>query len=46
MRDQPTGSADVVVGDAFGGRAVPWHLATVEWTVRSGGFCARAGCTR
>lgn len=24
-------SADVVVGDAFGGRAVPWHLATEEF---------------
>ena len=32
MRDQPARSADVVVGDAFGGRAVPWHLATREWT--------------
>ena len=31
MRDQPSRSADVVVGDAFGGRAVPWHLATREW---------------
>ena len=31
MRDQPARSADVVVGDAFGGRAVPWHLATREW---------------
>jgi spermidine synthase len=25
-------SADVVVGDAFGGDAVPWHLTTSEWT--------------
>lgn len=24
------GSADVVVGDAFGGVAVPWHLTTVD----------------
>ncbi|MFP5319708.1 MAG: fused MFS/spermidine synthase [Acidimicrobiia bacterium] len=24
-------SADVVVGDAFGGLAVPWHLTTVEF---------------
>jgi spermidine synthase len=24
-------SADVVVGDAFGNYAVPWHLATTEW---------------
>ena len=46
MRDQPTGSADVVVGDAFSGRAVPWHLATAEWTrevrrvLRPGGLYA------
>lgn len=24
-------SADVIVGDAFGNLAVPWHLATAEW---------------
>ncbi|HEX2086839.1 MAG TPA: fused MFS/spermidine synthase, partial [Solirubrobacteraceae bacterium] len=24
-------SADLVVGDAFGGRAVPWHLTTREF---------------
>ena len=34
MRDQPSRSADVVVGDAFGGRAVPWHLATREWVAQ------------
>jgi spermidine synthase len=27
----PDDSADVVVGDAFGSRAVPWHLATAEF---------------
>ena len=27
---QPTGAFDVVVGDAFGGISVPWHLATRE----------------
>ncbi len=27
----PDGSADVVVGDAFGARSVPWHLSTVEF---------------
>jgi spermidine synthase len=32
MRDVSTSSADVVVGDAFGNHAVPWHLATAEWT--------------
>ena len=26
------GPFDLVVGDAFGGLAVPWHLATVEFT--------------
>lgn len=30
---QPSGSRDLVVGDAFGGLAVPWHLTTRE-TVR------------
>ncbi len=28
VRDEPTGSYDLVVGDAFGGIAVPWHLTT------------------
>jgi spermidine synthase len=28
----PDGRTDVVVGDAFGNLAVPWHLATTEWT--------------
>ena len=27
----PGESADLVVGDAFGARAVPWHLATAEF---------------
>jgi len=27
----PDASADVVVGDAFGARSVPWHLATAEF---------------
>lgn len=31
LRDEPTDSADVVVGDAFGGRSLPWHLATAEF---------------
>jgi spermidine synthase len=31
MLDVKSESADVVVGDAFGNRAVPWHLATTEW---------------
>ena len=31
LRDVPDGSVDIVVGDAFGSRAVPWHLATEEF---------------
>jgi spermidine synthase len=31
LRAEPTGSADVIVGDAFGGRSIPWHLATAEF---------------
>ena len=28
----PTGTTDVLFGDAFGAEAVPWHLTTVEFT--------------
>jgi SAM-dependent methyltransferase len=31
LRDEPARSADVVVGDAFGSRSIPWHLATAEF---------------
>jgi spermidine synthase len=31
VREQSVGEWDVIVGDAFGGEAVPWHLATVEF---------------
>lgn len=31
LRGEPDASADVVVGDAFGGRVVPWHLTTREF---------------
>ena len=31
LRDEPSGRYDVVIGDAFGGRAVPWHLTTREF---------------
>ena len=31
LADVATDSADLVVGDAFGGRAVPWHLTTAEF---------------
>ena len=46
LADEPTASADVLIGDAFGARAVPWHLATVEFAPRSGACCARAASTR
>lgn len=31
MRNLGADTADIVVGDAFGGRAVPWHLTTTEF---------------
>ena len=31
LADVADDSADLVVGDAFGGRAVPWHLTTTEF---------------
>jgi spermidine synthase len=31
MRDLESDSADVVVGDAFSGYTVPWHLTTAAW---------------
>ena len=31
MRDVEGDSADAVVGDAFSGYTVPWHLTTAEW---------------
>jgi MFS family permease len=31
LQAEPTGSADVVVGDAFSGLTVPWQLMTTEW---------------
>jgi MFS family permease len=46
MRKEPTGSADVVVGDAFSSRTVPWQLMTTEWmrevrrVLRPGGLYA------
>jgi len=46
LAQERAGSADLVVGDAFGGRAVPWHLATAEWlgevrrVLRPGGLYA------
>jgi spermidine synthase len=46
LRDEPDASTDVVVGDAFGGRSIPWHLATSEFAreirrvLRPGGLYA------
>lgn len=31
LRDVPAGSVDVVIGDAFSGASVPWHLTTREF---------------
>jgi len=31
LREVATDSADLVLGDAFGGRSVPWHLTTEEF---------------
>ena len=46
LLDQPAGSNDLVIGDAFGGQAVPWHLTTQEFirqvkaTLAEGGIYA------
>lgn len=46
LRDLEADTADVLVGDAFGSRSVPWHLATREWlrdvrrVLRPGGLYA------
>ncbi len=32
LLEQPKRSWDLVIGDAFGGEAAPWHLATKEFT--------------
>lgn len=34
LRDVPDDSTDVVIGDAFSGASVPWHLTTVEYTIQ------------
>jgi SAM-dependent methyltransferase len=31
IRTLPDDSVDVVLGDAFGGLAMPWHLTTTQW---------------
>ena len=32
LRDVPGAHADVVIGDAYSGASVPWHLTTIEFT--------------
>jgi len=34
LRDVADSSADVVIGDAYSGASVPWHLTTVEFTAQ------------
>ncbi|MGD2044390.1 MAG: fused MFS/spermidine synthase [Acidimicrobiia bacterium] len=34
LRDIPEASADVVVGDAYSGASVPWHLTTVQFNTQ------------
>ena len=31
LRDLPNNSADIVIGDAYSGSSVPWHLTTIEY---------------
>jgi hypothetical protein len=46
LADEPRSSADVLVGDAFSARAVPWHLATTSSPARSAACCGPAASTR
>jgi spermidine synthase len=43
LREQPAGRDDLVVGDAFGGLAVPWHLTTREVAEQIRGVLADDG---
>jgi spermidine synthase len=43
LRRQPSHSWDLVVGDAFGGQSVPWHLATREVALDVQRVLARGG---
>jgi MFS family permease len=43
LRDVPRGSADMIVGDAFGGQSVPWHLTTREFLADVKGALAPDG---
>ena len=43
LRSVPDDSADLVVGDAYSGASVPWHLTTVEYTTEIERVLAGAG---
>ena len=46
VADLPSDAADLVVGDAFGGRAVPWHLTTREFVTELARVLRDQGHTR
>jgi spermidine synthase len=43
LRDVPDDHADVVIGDAYSGTSVPWHLTTVEYTEEIGRVLSPTG---
>lgn len=43
LRGLSAGSADIVVGDAFSGASVPWHLTTREFITQVGEILTRDG---
>ena len=43
LRDEPSGAYDVVVGDAFASRSVPWHLTTTRFAAEIRRVLAKDG---
>lgn len=43
LRELPTDSADFVIGDAYSGASVPWHLTTVEYKREIGRVLSPSG---
>jgi spermidine synthase len=43
VMDEPAGRYDLVIGDAFAGPAVPWHLTTTEFVAEVGRVLAPRG---
>jgi spermidine synthase len=43
LRDVPDAHADVVIGDAYSGTSVPWHLTTIEYAEQIGRVLAPGG---